>query len=545
MIVLAALVGCTSILGSFDVASTDNTDGGNPGTEGGSCTQCGADCVDLTSSATHCGSCDNACSGGKTCQASKCGCPTGQAFCNGMCVSADRMHCGDQCSVCQMDEVCSGATMGCVPAPLPAFDTVPRDPTGWHDEKDTPISVTVKSTGIPGVVYECRSGPAASFTPTVPAWASCDGTPTGAGLKHAITPDATTPEGTYRTEHRYRSDTYRSTTVAVVYYALHKLDKVATCPRATHPEDGPSFTDKQIFDTALAFAQTHLSTFPITGTFPAPVDDNPQRTDLIYLHSPWTKIPFAGITVTKNEQLGSGGDAWPLIGANYTVNELNLRHKYALDSTRALLLVKRQYVRPQQQDCVMSFRIGSRRGASYGPTGRNRRHLECEALVLNARGSGICIGRDPANAKNPAVLPFDDEPQYTSGLSVGSNITMTAGSTAVTATFASTAWSTLVNNTYFACPAGSSEHWYKFVAAGDTPAPHATLDVPYQGVTGANVQCVRVDIASAHAYIMDGAFAKLHEEAHGPASAGVPSKRTKCTIAGCDTAKPWLTYLPP
>jgi hypothetical protein len=38
------------------------------------------------------------------------------------------------------------------------------------------------------------------------------------------------PEGTYRTEYRYRNDTYRSPTIFLRYYIHHSLDRVVLVP---------------------------------------------------------------------------------------------------------------------------------------------------------------------------------------------------------------------------------------------------------------------------------------------------------------------------
>ena len=50
-------------------------------------------------------------------------------------------------------------------------------------------------------------------------------------------------------------------------------------------------------------------------------------------------------------------------------------------------------------------------------------------------------------------------------------------------------------------------------------------------------------------YNMPAAYAKMHPDAHnyatGATAPGTPSPKTKCETVGCDTNKPWLTYLPP
>lgn len=534
---LVALVGCTSLLGSFEVSGSGPADGSEAGSEAAApCKQCGSECVDLTTSSAHCGSCETACSGGQTCQASACTCPKEQAFCGNRCVTADREHCGGTCAACQSDEVCNGA---CVSAPSPQFEQVPRDPTGWVDEAGKPVGVSVKPTGIPGTIYECRTGPAAKFTPSDPPWKPCDGA-AGSGTVHKPAPDAATPEGTYRTEYRYRSGTFRSATISTVYYALHKLDKVPTCPRAGHPED-PKFSDDQYFVAATVFAQANPMLFPIAATFPKPVDDNPQRTDDINLHAPFIKVPFVGIDFSK----AMTGEGWPAAGSTYVLNELSLRHKYRLNPARTLLLVRRQYVQPSSNDCTVKFdSVGSPRAyMQFGPEGRGRHKITCEAYVLNSRGNAVCLVRN-ATGSMPVPLQIDTLPNKAPKFNSGSAVNVMANSKTITATNAQ--FLAMVDKEYILLPDSPDGYWYKVVAA--TTNLSATISPPYRGATG-SVPAARVTIAESRVFNIPTGYAKLHEDSHNAAlgsfTPGYPSFRTKCIAAGCDAAKPWLTYLPP
>jgi len=49
--------------------------------------------------------------------------------------------------------------------------------------------------------------------------------------------------------------------------------------------------------------------------------------------------------------------------------------------------------------------------------------------------------------------------------------------------------------------------------------------------------------------VIPAAFAKMHENAHNYATGitppKLPSPHTKCEVVGCNTGKPWMTYLPP
>ena len=66
-------------------------------------------------SSTNCGACGTTCSGGRSCAAGMCACPTGQTFCNNMCLStaSDVNNCGG-CGVrCTTGQTCSnGSCMG-------------------------------------------------------------------------------------------------------------------------------------------------------------------------------------------------------------------------------------------------------------------------------------------------------------------------------------------------------------------------------------------------------------------------------------------------
>ncbi len=200
------------------------------------------------------------------------GCPTGSNTMCGGCyqTTTDRAHCGTTCAVCGAAQVCNNSL--CVNAVAPAFVTTPADPTGWLDPSGAALVITVATTGYASAIYECRTGPDASFTTTTPAWVACDGA-SGTGLRHVPTPNTTTPEGNYRTEFRYRSDTYISPVIATRYYVHHGLDKVGLCPRAGVPADGPHFADTDYFAAATTYRHGEPRALPAERDVPGRLGD--------------------------------------------------------------------------------------------------------------------------------------------------------------------------------------------------------------------------------------------------------------------------------
>ncbi|TNE50413.1 MAG: hypothetical protein EP343_08080 [Deltaproteobacteria bacterium] len=69
---------------------------------------CGGACTDLQTNDDHCGSCGTKCSGGKSCSAGKCVCPSGQTDCNGACVDLQTNddNCGACNNACKTAEAC-------------------------------------------------------------------------------------------------------------------------------------------------------------------------------------------------------------------------------------------------------------------------------------------------------------------------------------------------------------------------------------------------------------------------------------------------------
>ena len=543
----SGFVGCTSLLGDYDV-TTNGPIANEGGPDAPVCTACGANaCVDLATDSANCGACGTACAGGQTCQTSACKCPADRAFCGSQCVAATRMACGASCVACQPDEVCS---MGCTAAPLPAFESVPRETTGWTDTAGVPIAFKLKSTDVPGTIYECRTGPDATFTPTDPPWKPCDDA-TGANPTHKPTELAAKRQGTYRTEHRYRSDTYRSPSIAFTYYVHHSLDKAAVCPRPGIATDGPKFTDAEYFQAAQAHNTMRPGTFLAVDPFPQPGNS---ASDPFVIRNPFIRIPFQGVRVP------GGYNSWlpqPVAGQNFSVpfdhvvNERSLRHKFVLNATRTMLLVKRQYAHAtRKDDCRNTFEFGSLMGRSRGPDGRGRKKLDCEALVLTVHGLALCMGRNAAGTA-PAAQVLDKRPYNPANANFGNDgtgtVTGTANTTTLTASAGAAPLGALPNRWIYAGPKFGGR-WYKVnTVVGLT----ITLATPLlQAVTAQPWKYSDFVNQLDDVFVAPAGFAHLYDDGKNWATARAspnfnPSFSTKCETPGCATGKPWLTFLPP
>jgi hypothetical protein len=449
-------------------------------------------------------------------------------MCGGCYVTTtDRAHCGTACAVCGTAQVCNNSL--CVNAVAPTFVTpLPADPTGWLDPTGAALVVTVGDTGYASAIYECRTGPDASFTATTPAWAPCDGG-SGVGKRHVPTP-STTPGGSYRTEFRYRSDTYISPVIATRYYVHHGLDKVGLCPRAGVPADGPHFADTDYFAAATTYATANPTLFPLSAAFPAG-SAIPARTDAIYLRNPFIKIPFTGVS----ETIGMAGGTpvapaalqWPIAGGSYVFNERSLRHAWVINPARTMILLKRRYVHPAG-DCHEQFWVGQdKKGVPY-----TRHRIDCEAMVLNTHGNGLCFN-GPGATPVPIAL---DAPPNGAG-------TVTATVNSATVSGVGTLFSASLVGEFIQIPSVTGR-WYKISAVAS--ATSMTISPVYANTT-ASGNAYRITLFPT--YNMPAAYAKMHPDAHnyatGVTAPGTPSPKTKCETLGCDTNKPWLTYLPP
>jgi hypothetical protein len=444
--------------------------------------------------------------------------------------STDRAHCGTTCAVCNAAQVCNNSA--CVTAVAPVIARMPADPTGWQDPNGAALLVGVTDTGYTAAIYECRTGPDASFTTTIPAWGPCDGA-TGVGRNHNPTPNATVPEGNYRTEYRYRMDTYISPAVAARYYVHHSLDKVGTCPRAGFATDGPHFADLDYFNAAQTFATANPLLFPVSATFPSP-SAIPLRADAIYLRNPFIKIPFVSVAESGGMYASYGTGfptSWPAAGANYLFNERSLRHVWTMNGAHTMILMKRHYQHPvvTTTPCQNLIWVGH---LFYGTDYPNHT-VDCEALVVNTHGNGLCF-----TTGGTVPIPVAIEAPANG---VGT-VTATVNSAAVVGVGTNFVGKA---NLVIQIPPVTGR-WYKIAA---TPVPTATtitISPVYAGPSGVGLAYRTTGVAT---YNIPTGFAKMHPDAHnyatGVSAPGTPSPKTKCETPGCNAGRPWLTYLPP
>lgn len=445
--------------------------------------------------------------------------------------------------------------------PSPGFERAPLSATGWVDVNGQALSLTVKAQAEAGTIYECRTAPIATFNADLTAWANCDGAG-GDGRVHLPKEALAVPQGTYRTEHRYKVGAYTSPIASVQYYVHKSLDKVASCPRLGVAIDGPHFSDEQFFAAATDYAKAHAAAFPVDGKFPAPGE---KPTDALYLGNPWIKIPFKGMHRTRAMGISEFGpyrddDPWPADGKDYLFNERSLRHKWTMNGTRDLILVTRQYVHPKNNDCRNPIRIGGLTEPNYGPPGRGDRKIECEGYVLNSKGNAICLV--PNDNKIEAVIvdrriPTDDS--VDGGKSLGATFSTFKENNYVASSVPS--FTADMKGGFLQIPESIFGRWYE-IDTVDPGGKYVYLKEPFQGGNTVNI-AVRYTATVQTAQVIESGIAKLHQNGHSwatgkqkkltglpfpndraPINRPLPSHRTKCDEPGCDVGKPWLTYLP-
>ena len=126
VISLALLSACSGVIEGGEGPAAQGSSGSSKATSGSGTTQsqndnamcgsgraaCGATCVDLQTDSKNCGTCDTACPG--ACVAGKCQCSNGQTSCGGACVDLTTdAHCGSCDNACSTGQSCNGGGCHC------------------------------------------------------------------------------------------------------------------------------------------------------------------------------------------------------------------------------------------------------------------------------------------------------------------------------------------------------------------------------------------------------------------------------------------------
>lgn len=260
---------------------------------------------------------------------------------------------------------------------IPVIETVFPHATGWIDEDDQPIRITMVPP--PAGILECRTGPASMIGAL--DFAPCDG---GDGTQpfHEPLPDPMFEEGSYETHIRTRLDDSVSSLLVYPFYAHRSLDRVPRCPSA-------------IDDSEVLQASEQL--LLATGPFP----------DDIQLLPPFVELPFTAVIITAG-MAGSGH--WSPTIVDYRVEPLSLRRRFVLNDAGDRLLVVREYESRQAREfqdqhiCRNGFRFGNTPDPNMARPNDRRTH-DCQYFVLNSRGQSVCL---TANGGELALGPPSD-----------------------------------------------------------------------------------------------------------------------------------------
>jgi hypothetical protein len=233
-----------------------------------------------------------------------------------------------------------------------------------------------------------------------------------------------------------------------------------------------------------------------------------------------------------------------------------LHHKYVLNPSRSLMLVRRQYINPIKHDCKNQMRFGSSKSKRFGPAalGRGMHYLDCEAFVLDVHGQALCMGKDAAGTA-PAPQLIDTRVDVGSGWN-GCTATALAPIGVTTVSFGggpASCFSPGFKDYNLELPSRSG-HWYTITTGTGTSVtvtPALVAPVPVGSQYRYSAPTPRKD------FVVPSGFAHLLHSGHryggwgwtppGGSAPIVPAsnRTTKCETVGCANALPWMTYLPP
>lgn len=299
-------------------------------------------------------------------------------------------------------ELCDGVDNDCDPATLDdstlcdpsTLIEVLIDPSGvaW-DQSDVQVHVANRADA--SGTLECRSGKV-----------QLDGTMAGefvACPETAFTPAldvASTGDGVYRTQVRLRLDSGGVTSPLDLDYYLHA--SLVGAPDCSEVDDIPAI---QFFERASERLQTvdgdgNELRFSTTG--------DPSNPGFAAIGSPFIHVNF---TPRLNRHFsfqvpGPGAGSW--VATEGELNVLSLRRRFVMNEDQSMILISRRYGsrRGSPGGCV-TLRVNIRRGSED----RSGITYQCDALVLNREGAGVCLRVEAGGviefARNPAPTVFN------------------------------------------------------------------------------------------------------------------------------------------
>lgn len=238
---------------------------------------------------------------------------------------------------------------------------------------------------------ECRSGKVATDNTLTTAFAPCDGT--------EFTPVvdlSSTGSGLYRTEIRFvHADGTESEAVPLTYYLHEGLQGALACSLAATPE--------AIFTKALERLPQTLPGSSTTLLF----DDSAEAGDDGFgqLANPFIRLNF---TPRHSAAFGFGE---PPDKANWGPGDgllrvLSLRRHFQFNADKSLVLMTRRYAARRglvvNTSCVV-LKVGRNLGGGYRK-GRD----DCDAIVMNREGAGVCMGVSESGVITFAFTPDSD-----------------------------------------------------------------------------------------------------------------------------------------
>jgi len=253
-----------------------------------------------------------------------------------------------------VDLVSPDMTVDTVSPPNLAVTLAPLvSPLGWLDVAGQPTLVIQSPAPQPGLTYECRIARPMDLAGAL--WGPCDGDE--GDTPKVQPPNSALTSGTYTAEVRALWGQDVSPVVSMTFSAHETLNNVPTCPQTI--TDARYFLEAKRYLTVAKSFSTSSYTTKLTG-------------------------PFIQFYVS------------PPNVSSKKLEILSLRRRFIVDSTNRLILITRRYESRLHGKCVPGIRMdtiwpGADNPRLVGAKYYERRDHNCDAVVLNAEGAGICF----------------------------------------------------------------------------------------------------------------------------------------------------------